>query len=133
MKDELFVLLVALITIGAFPFFCAADISTEMPDMKDIINVLKEHRITYYLFTNEQGNQFLVVPKFGSRILAVSVAGENHFWTHPHILNGQGGQRTWINPEGGAKKFYKAPLDVLKSIGKELICPKFDQAYLFEE
>jgi len=50
-----------------------------------------------------------VVPKFGGRILAASVGGENLFWTHPDITIGQGGQRTWISPEGGAKGFIFKP------------------------
>jgi len=26
---------------------------------------------------------------------------------------------------------YKAPLEVLRKIGKKLVCPQFDKAYLF--
>jgi len=31
------------------------------------------------------------------------------FWTHPDILKGQGGQRSWVSPEGGAKGFIFRP------------------------
>jgi len=77
--------------------------------MNSIISVLKSNKIEHFIFTNSQGNQFLVVPKFGARILAVSVGKENLFWTHPDILKGQGGQRSWISPEGGTKGFIFKP------------------------
>ena len=78
-------------------------------DMDSIVSTLKSHKIEHFIFSNSQGNRFLVVPQFGARILAVSVGGENLFWTHPDILKGQGGQRSWISPEGGAKGFIFSP------------------------
>ncbi len=100
---------VFLIGIGAFFFHGAGGISEEKGDMNSIIDALKKDNIEYHLISNEQGNQFLVVPKFGARILAASVEGENVFWTHPDIQKGQGGQRTWISPEGGEKGFIFKP------------------------
>lgn len=81
----------------------------EEAQMKSIILLLKSHKIDHYLFTSKQGSEFLVVPKFGARILSVSVGGENLFWNHPDLLKGQGGQRSWISPEGGAKGFIFRP------------------------
>ncbi|MFW6131832.1 MAG: DUF6786 family protein [Candidatus Aminicenantaceae bacterium] len=77
--------------------------------MESIVKELDKNEIKYYVFTNSQDNQFIVVPEFGARILAVSVGGENLFWTHPDILEGQGGQRSWISPEGGPKGFLFKP------------------------
>ncbi len=77
--------------------------------MKSIVETLNKENIQHYVFTNNQGNAFVVVPKFGARILAVSVGGENLFWTHPDVLSGQGGQRSWVSPEGGDKGFLFNP------------------------
>jgi hypothetical protein len=77
--------------------------------MRSMIKILKENEVECRIFSNDQGNSFLVVPPFGARILAVSVEGENLFWTHPDIHKGQGGQRTWISPEGGPKGFIFQP------------------------
>ncbi len=90
-------------------FLNSATISEEKQEMETIVKTLNSHKIKHFLFTNSQGNQFLVIPKFGGRILSVSVDGENLFWTHPDILKGQGGQRSWISPEGGAKGFIFRP------------------------
>jgi len=98
-----------MLFLGAFALLNSANISMEKQDMETIVKTLKNHEIKHFFFTNTQGNQFLVVPKFGARILAVSVAGENLFWTHPDVLKGQGGQRSWISPEGGAKGFIFRP------------------------
>ena len=105
MKQAFFFLLMLMVVIGALHFLKAENTSQEKTDMKSIISVLESHKIEHYVFSNSQENQFLVVPKFGARILAVSVGGENLFWTHPDILKGQGGQRSWLSPEGGAKGF----------------------------
>lgn len=105
MKQAFFFLLMLMVVIGALQSLNAENTSQEKTDMKSIISVLDSHKIVHYVFSNKQENQFLVVPKFGARILAVSVGGENLFWTHPDILKGQGGQRSWISPEGGAKGF----------------------------
>jgi len=94
-----------MVVIGAFHFLNSEDTAQEKTDMNSIISVLKSHKIEHYILFNSQDNQFLVVPKFGARILAVSVGGENLFWTHPDVLKGQGGQRSWISPEGGTKGF----------------------------
>lgn len=104
-----FLIILLLVGIGAFVFLNSANISEEEQKMKNIVKTLKKNEIKYYLFTNSQGNQFLVVPEFGARILAVSVGEENLFWTHPDILKGQGGQRSWISPEGGVKGFIFRP------------------------
>jgi len=105
MKRIFSFLILFLVGIGASMFLRSANISEEKKEMETIGKTLKSHKIEHFLFTNSEGNQFLVVPRFGARILAVSVGGENLFWTHPEILKGQGGQRSWISPEGGAKGF----------------------------
>jgi hypothetical protein len=88
-----------------FLISCAPQESEERMNMKTIVETLKNENIQHYIFTNKQGNGFVVTPKFGARILAVSVGGENLFWTHPDVLIGQGGQRSWVSPEGGDKGF----------------------------
>jgi len=98
-----------MVAAGALHFLNAEDTAQEEADMNSIISILEGHKIEHYVFSNSQSNQFLVVPKFGARILAVSVGGENLFWTHPDILKGQGGQRSWVSPEGGAKGFIFRP------------------------
>ncbi len=108
MKRGVF-LSVLLISVVVFFFSRAEEMSMEKNDMNSIIEALKKDNIEYHLFSNEQGNQFLVVPKFGGRILAAFVDGENVFWTHPDVPKGQGGQRTWISPEGGEKGFIFKP------------------------
>lgn len=109
MKEAFSFLLIVIIAIGALQFLKAENASQEKTDMNSIISVFKGRNIEHYIFSNSQDNQFLVVPKFGARILAVSVGGENLFWTHPDILKGQGGQRSWVSPEGGAKGFIFRP------------------------
>lgn len=105
---------------ASFGFFLAAGIcilyllngvvfSEKRGDMNTITGTLKSHGIEHYLFSDGKGSQFLVVPKFGGRILAVTIGGENLFWTHPDILSGQGGQRSWVSPEGGPKGFLFQP------------------------
>lgn len=110
--DVIGALWIAMGAIGVvfgFVFLKAESPAIEKTDINSIVNVLKNQKIEHYLFSNDQGNQFLVVPKFGARILAVSVGDENLFWTRPDILKGQGGQRSWISPEGGAKGFIFRP------------------------
>lgn len=109
MKRALSFFLIVSVGFGAFLIVKAENASQERTDMDSLIAALKSQKIEKYVFTNEQGNRFLVVPKFGARILAVSVDNENLFWTHPDILKGQGGQRSWIAPEGGAKGFIFRP------------------------
>ncbi len=109
MKGAFSFLLIVIVAIGVLQSIKAENDSQEKTDMNSIISVLKSNKIDYYIFSNNQGSQFLMVPKFGARILAVSVGGENLFWTHPDILKGQGGQRSWISPEGGAKGFIFRP------------------------
>lgn len=108
MKSFVF-LCVLLIGFGAFFFLNAEEKSMGENDMNSITDSLRKDNIEYFLFSNEQGNEFLVVAEFGARILAACVDGENVFWTHPDILKGQGGQRTWVSPEGGAKGFIFKP------------------------
>jgi hypothetical protein len=105
MKGAISFFLMFMVIIGALQSLKAENTSQEKTDMNSIISVLESHKIEHYVFSNSQDNQFLVVPKFGARILAVSVGGENLFWIHPDILKGEGGQRSWISPEGGAKGF----------------------------
>ena len=102
-------LLIVVVSIGAFQFIKAENPSQEKTDMNSIIPVLKRNKIDHFVFSNNQSDKFLVVPKFGARILAVSVGGENLLWTHPDVLKGQGGQRSWVSPEGGAKGFIFRP------------------------
>jgi hypothetical protein len=109
MKRAFSFLLIVIVAIGALQFLKAENASQEKADMNSIISVLKSSNIEHYVFSNSQENQFLIVPKFGARILAVSVGGENLFWTHPDILKGQGGQRSWVSPEGGTKGFIFRP------------------------
>jgi len=109
MKRIFSFLILLLVGIGASMFLNSANTSEEKQEMKTIVKTLKSHKIEHFLFTNSDGNQFLVAPRFGARILAVSVGEENLFWTHPDILKGQGGQRSWISPEGGAKGFIFRP------------------------
>jgi len=102
-------LLIIVVSLGVFQFLMAGNPLQENIDMNSIISDLKSQKIDFFIFTNSQGNQFLIVPKFGARILAASVGGENLLWTHPDILKGQGGQRSWVSPEGGAKGFIFKP------------------------
>lgn len=109
MKNEVSFFLLLLVGLGAFLLLGAENNSEENPNMKSIVSILEGNKIKNFIFSNSQGNRFLVVPKFGARILAVSVDGENLFWTHPDVLKGQGGQRSWISPEGGDKGFIFKP------------------------
>ena len=108
MKRMFFLLFSIFIILGTLHFLKAEN-NLEGKDMDSIVSVLKSHKIDHFVFSNSQGNKFLVVPQFGARILAVSVGGENLFWTHPDVLKGQGGQRSWVSPEGGAKGFIFTP------------------------
>ncbi|MGD9346940.1 MAG: hypothetical protein PVH84_13810, partial [Candidatus Aminicenantes bacterium] len=47
--------------------------------------------------------------KFGARILATNLGGKNLFWNNPDVLSGQGGQRSWVSPEGGDNGFLFTP------------------------
>ena len=109
MKKFINCFLIMIFVSGAIQLLAADNIFIEGSNMKSIVDVLKKNEIEYYTFSNSQGNEFLVVPRFGARIFAVSVGGENLFWAHPDVLKGQGGQRSWISPEGGAKGFLFKP------------------------
>jgi hypothetical protein len=98
-----------MVAVGAIQSLKAENTAQETANMNSIASILKGSKIDHYIFSNIQGSQFLMVPKFGARILAVSVGGENLFWTHPDILKGQGGQRSWVSPEGGTKGFIFRP------------------------
>ncbi|UCC40365.1 MAG: hypothetical protein JSV96_02625 [Candidatus Aminicenantes bacterium] len=108
MKGAFLLLLSIFFVLGTLLFLNAQN-DLKGIDMDSIISVLESHKIDHFIFSNSRGNKFLVVPRFGARILSVSVGGENLFWTHPDILKGQGGQRSWISPEGGAKGFIFKP------------------------
>jgi len=105
MNIRISVLFVTIFVFCGFFCSCAPQEKEERTGMKTIVETLNNENIQNYVFTNKQGNGFVVAPKYGARILAVSVGGENLFWTHPNALLGQGGQRSWISPEGGDKGF----------------------------
>lgn len=99
-----------LFLIFIFIFCLWADNSKEgWWKMNKMIESLKKENIEFYIFEKEKGNGFIVVPSFGARIVGAFIDGENFFWTHPEIKKGQGGQRTWISPEGGDKGFIFKP------------------------
>lgn len=77
----------------------------ERTAMTTIVETLKRENIEQFVMINSNKDAFVVVPKFGARILAVNLGGKNLFWTHPDVLLGQGGQRSWVSPEGGDKGF----------------------------
>lgn len=77
--------------------------------MQEMIQALSKENIEFYIFEKEEGTGFIVVPSFGARIIGAFIDGENLFWTHPEVKKGQGGQRTWISPEGGDKGFIFKP------------------------
>lgn len=97
--------LAVIFVLSVFLISCTPKEMEKRTDMKTIVETFKNKNIQHYVFTNKQGNGFVVAPKFGARILSVSVGGENLFWTHPDALLGQGGQRSWVSPEGGDKGF----------------------------
>jgi hypothetical protein len=109
MKKFILILLVGSLILGTFSIPKKGIAQEERRNMESMIRAFRGQRVEHYVFTNRQGNGFLVVPEFGARILAVSVGGENLFWTHPNILMGRGGQRSWISPEGGDKGFIFKP------------------------
>lgn len=102
-KDQQTAKVLASGLAGLGIFLSAFAFGEERPSLKSIVDTLKAQTIEHYVFSNSQDNQLLVVPRFGARILAVSVGGENLFWSSPGVLEGQGGFRTWIAPEGGDK------------------------------
>ncbi|MBC8359523.1 MAG: hypothetical protein H8E54_11345, partial [Candidatus Aminicenantes bacterium] len=65
-------LLIIVVSLGVFQFLMAGNPLQENIDMNSIISDLKSQKIDFFIFTNSQGNQFLIVPKFGARILAAS-------------------------------------------------------------
>lgn len=73
--------------------------------MDMIVETLQKENIDQVVMIDTKKDAFVIVPKFGARILAVSLGGKNLFWTHPDVLLGQGGQRSWVSPEGGDKGF----------------------------
>ncbi len=77
----------------------------ERTGMKTIVETLQKENIVQNVMANKQKDAFVIVPKFGARILAVSLGENNLFWTHPDVLSGQGGQRSWVSPEGGDDGF----------------------------
>jgi hypothetical protein len=102
-----FCLLFAILIFSAARPADSAPDRNERPSLDRIRARLDSQKINSYVFSNDKGNRFLIVPKFGGRILAVSVAGVNLFWTSPDVLSGMGGQRTWIGPPDGPKGFIR--------------------------
>lgn len=132
MKRIFSFLIICMIEVGTSQFLSASNYSAEKLDMDAMIDILNKQNIEHYVFTNEQGNKFLVVPRFGARILSVSVGGENLFWTRPDILKDQGGQRSWVSPEGGNKGFIFNP-DWIGNRDFSVMDPGSYKAVLFEE
>jgi hypothetical protein len=73
--------------------------------MKTTVDTLQKEDIDLVIMGDANKDALVIVPKFGARILAASLGGKNLFWTHPDVLLGQGGQRSWVSPEGGDKGF----------------------------
>ncbi len=104
--NKWFSLLFAIIfVLGAFLISCTPQEMEERTGMKTIVETLQKENIEHVVMVNSNKDAFVVIPKFGARILAVSLGENNLFWTHPEILLGQGGQRSWVSPEGGDDGF----------------------------
>lgn len=109
MNNRLSVLFVIIFVLCGFLISCSSQGKEERTGMKTIIETLKNENIEQVVMVNTNKDAFVVVSKFGARILAVSLGGKNLFWTHPDVLLGQGGQRSWVSPEGGEKGFLFKP------------------------
>jgi hypothetical protein len=94
-----------IFSLGVFLISCTHQEKEERTRMETIIKILQRDDIDHDVMAKIEKDGFLVVPKFGARILAISLGGKNLFWTHPDVLLGQGGQRSWVSPEGGDKGF----------------------------
>jgi hypothetical protein len=98
-------LFVLIFVLGVYFISCTPQKREEKAAMTMIVETLKKENIEQLVMTNANKDAFVVVPKFGARILTTSLGGKNLFWTHPDVLLGQGGQRSWVSPEGGDKGF----------------------------
>jgi hypothetical protein len=105
MKRMLLLLSVMAFVITVFLVSCTPQEMEERTGMKTIVETLQKENIEHIVMINKKRDAFVVVPKFGTRILAVSLGENNLFWTHPDVLLGQGGQRSWVSPEGGDDGF----------------------------
>jgi hypothetical protein len=105
MKRKLPILCVMGFVIAGFLMLCSSQEIEERIGMETMVVTLQKENIEQVVMVNKNRDAFVVVPKFGARILAVALGGKNLFWTHPDVLLGQGGQRSWVSPEGGDKGF----------------------------
>jgi hypothetical protein len=108
-NKRLSLLFVIIFLLCGFLISCAPQEIEERIGMKTIVETLQKEYIEQVVMVNTNKDAFVVVSKFGARILAVSLGGKNLFWTHPDVLLGQGGQRSWVSPEGGEKGFLFKP------------------------
>lgn len=109
MKRQHLLICAMILAFGVFLISCAPQKMKERTFMDQIVETLQKENIEQLVMSNPNRDAFIVVPKFGARILAVNLGGENLFWTHPDVLSGQGGQRSWVSPEGGDKGFLFTP------------------------
>lgn len=105
MKKQHSLLFPMMIALGVLWMSCNPQQKEERTGMKTIVETLQKESIEQVVMINTNRDAVVVVPKFGARILATSLGGKNLFWTHPDVLLGQGGQRSWVSPEGGDKGF----------------------------
>ena len=96
---------VMIFVLGVLLISCTSQEKEEKTGMNMIVETLQKENIEHVVMINTNKDAFVLVPKFGARILAASLGGKNLFWTHPDVLLGQGGQRSWVSPEGGDKGF----------------------------
>jgi hypothetical protein len=109
MKKKLPILCVMDLVLAGVLISCGSQEMEERTSMKTIVETLQRENIEQVVVVNNNKDTFVIVPKFGARILAVALGGKNLFWTHPDVLLGQGGQRSWVSPEGGPKGFLFKP------------------------
>jgi len=107
-KQHSLILIIIVVLIICF-VSCDAQEKEKKTDMETIVETLQRENIEYVVMADPNNDAFVFVPKFGARVLATSLGGKNLFWTHPDVLLGQGGQRSWISPEGGDKGFLFTP------------------------
>ncbi len=98
-----------IFVLGVLLMTCTPKDKEKRNDMKMIIETLQNERIELVIMGDADKDALVIVPKFGARILAACLGGKNLFWTHPDVLSGQGGQRSWVSPEGGDKGFLFEP------------------------
>ncbi|MGD8540090.1 MAG: hypothetical protein PVI66_15365 [Candidatus Aminicenantes bacterium] len=98
-----------IFVLSALLMTCAPKDKEKRNDMKMIVETLQKENIELVIMGDADKDSLVIVPKFGARILAACLGGKNLFWTHPDVLSGQGGQRSWVSPEGGDKGFLFKP------------------------